>query len=75
MLLLLGKILSKLGYQVPNQLIKDIILSKPGQIEKFLHRLRHKVMLFSYICRCNGSMDIGHTVFHSEDCSFPYLHK
>jgi len=44
--LLTRKILSKLGYHVPNQLIKDIVLSKPGQIEKFLHKLRHKIETF-----------------------------
>lgn len=40
-----GKVLIKLGYQVPNQLVKDIIASKPGQIERFLYTLRHKVCL------------------------------
>ena len=68
MLLLLGKVLSKLGYPVSNQLIKDIILSKPGHIEKFLHILRHKVLFFDYAYSCCGSVGMGHTVFHSEDC-------
>eukprot|EP00112_Aurelia_sp_Birch-Aquarium-sp1_P015750 Seg3515.2 transcript_id=Seg3515.2/GoldUCD/mRNA.D3Y31 product="Sperm flagellar protein 1" protein_id=Seg3515.2/GoldUCD/D3Y31 len=44
--LILRKALSKLGYQVPADLIKGIIASKSGNIEIFLHKLRHKIETF-----------------------------
>ncbi|XP_065062846.1 sperm flagellar protein 1-like [Rhopilema esculentum] len=44
--LLTRKVLTKLGYNVPQQLTKGIISSKPGDIEKFLYRLRQKIETF-----------------------------
>ncbi|GMI46048.1 hypothetical protein TrCOL_g13591 [Triparma columacea] len=47
-----GKVLRKLGWQISKEDIENIIMSKPGSIERFLHQLQFKMAKY----RANGGV-------------------
>ena len=63
-LLLLGKVFSKLGLSVPDDLLQGVVTSKPGVVEYILHVLKGRVSPSAFLY----SAPHGHLVTINWDC-------